>query len=162
MHRTFINYRISHNEPVILQAVTLTLRCPLAIYWRILVPRTDAKLYLNLAKVDKIIKHTFLISITKYCIQIPNYRTSIITTMEVSYAVLKCVLDVWSSASSVHFVASHRASLSTGKVLLNRAEHCTGNVRIHCRKPQEWTPWITLCIFSGVMPPCNCSKTLQT
>ena len=42
-------------------------------------PRTDIKLYLNLTKLDTIVKQTLLISITNPCIQISNSQTSIIT-----------------------------------------------------------------------------------
>ena len=55
---------------------------PLAIFWHILMPRTGIKLYLNLIKINTIIKHTLLISVTNSCIQVPNSQTSIIIAIE--------------------------------------------------------------------------------
>ena len=42
-------------------------------------PRPDIKLYLNLTKLDTIVKQTLIISITNPCIQISNSQASIIT-----------------------------------------------------------------------------------
>ena len=45
-------------------SITLTFPDTLVIFWRILMPKIDTKLYLNLIKLDTIIKYTLLISIT--------------------------------------------------------------------------------------------------
>ena len=75
----FLGTSECNNELVTLEAIKLTIFGPLTIFWRILTPGTDVKLYTNLSKLGTILKHTLVISIPNFCIQIPNFWASIIT-----------------------------------------------------------------------------------